>query len=90
MLQQKPCLNVACSWYACVSISQGQLACCCPCGAAAASQADNPNPVPSGLDDDSVIDRMTQELQAASKGMPAGFKLQPVQFEKVGGGGGYV
>lgn len=51
-------------------------------------QADNPNPVASGLDDDSVIDRMTQELQAASKGMPAGFKLQPVQFEKVGGGRG--
>jgi hypothetical protein len=46
-------------------------------------QADNPTPSSFGLDDDSVIDRMTAELQGASQGMAAGFKLQPVQFEKV-------
>lgn len=51
---------------------------CCGC-----LQAENPTPSSIGLDDDSVIDRMTQELQAATKGLPAGFKLQPVQFEKV-------
>jgi hypothetical protein len=46
-------------------------------------QADNPAPSSFGLDDDSVIDRMTAELQGATQGMAAGFKLQPVQFEKV-------
>jgi hypothetical protein len=46
-------------------------------------QADNPTPSAVGLDDDSVIDRMTQELTAATQGLPKGFKLQPVQFEKV-------
>lgn len=46
-------------------------------------QADNPTPSAAGLDDDSVIDRMTQELSAATQGLPKGFKLQPVQFEKV-------
>lgn len=46
-------------------------------------QADNPTPSTAGLDDDSVIDRMTAELTAATQGMPPGFKLTPVQFEKV-------
>jgi uncharacterized protein CbrC (UPF0167 family) len=46
-------------------------------------QADNPTPSTAGLDDDSVIDRMTAELTAATQGMTPGFKLTPVQFEKV-------
>jgi ubiquitin-activating enzyme E1 len=45
-------------------------------------KADNPAPSSFGLDDDSVIDRMTAELQGATQGMAAGFKLHPVQFEK--------
>jgi hypothetical protein len=47
-------------------------------------QADNPTPSTAGLDDDSVIDRMTAELAGATQGMAPGFKLTPVQFEKVG------
>lgn len=46
------------------------------------------NPTPSAMvDDESVIDRMVAQLQDATRGMPAGFKLQPVQFEKVGRAG---
>eukprot|EP00775_Hariotina_reticulata_P006408 gene6408-6639_t len=51
--------------------------------AAAILKAEANNPTPSAaMDDDSVIDRMVQRLQEATQGLPAGFKLQPVQFEK--------
>jgi hypothetical protein len=45
-------------------------------------QASNPTPS-AAVDDDSVIDRMVRQLQEATQGLPAGYKLQPVQFEKV-------
>jgi hypothetical protein len=46
-------------------------------------QADNPNPSAAFADDESVIDRMVAQLEQATQGLPADFKLQPVQFEKV-------
>lgn len=45
-------------------------------------KADNPQPTAS-FDDDSVIDRMVNQLQEATKGLPKGYKLQPIEFEKV-------
>jgi hypothetical protein len=51
------------------------------------SQADNPNPSAAFADDESVIDRMVTQLEQATTGLPADFKLQPVQFEKVRLGG---
>jgi hypothetical protein len=46
-------------------------------------QADNPNPSAAFADDESVIDRMVAQLEQATQGLPADYKLQPVQFEKV-------
>lgn len=48
------------------------------------AQADNPNPSAAFADDESIIDRMVGQLSQATQGLPADFKLQPVQFEKVG------
>lgn len=60
----------------------------CPPPRSSTCQAENPTPSSVGLDDDSVIDRMTAELQQATKGLAPGFKLTPVQFEKVRGAPG--
>eukprot|EP00879_Flechtneria_rotunda_P008752 GHRR01009166.1.p4 GENE.GHRR01009166.1~~GHRR01009166.1.p4 ORF type:complete len:135 (-),score=35.10 GHRR01009166.1:2488-2892(-) len=49
-----------------------------------ALQAENPTPASTLADDDSVIDRLVAQLQAATQGLPAAFRLQPVHFEKVG------
>ena len=35
----------------------------------------NGGPTGGGFDDESVIDQMVQQLQAATQGLPAGFKL---------------
>ncbi|WIA10070.1 hypothetical protein OEZ85_010280 [Tetradesmus obliquus] len=45
-------------------------------------KADNPNPSAAFADDESIIDRMVGQLSQATQGLPADFKLQPVQFEK--------
>eukprot|EP00879_Flechtneria_rotunda_P011893 GHRR01012422.1.p1 GENE.GHRR01012422.1~~GHRR01012422.1.p1 ORF type:complete len:887 (+),score=280.88 GHRR01012422.1:1076-3736(+) len=47
-------------------------------------KAENPTPASTLADDDSVIDRLVAQLQAATQGLPAAFRLQPVHFEKVG------
>jgi hypothetical protein len=49
-------------------------------------QADKPNPSAAFADDESVIDRMVAQLEQATQGLPADYKLQPVQFEKVRSG----
>jgi hypothetical protein len=36
------------------------------------------------LDDDAVIERMVGQLGEATAGLPQGYRLQPVMFEKVG------
>lgn len=48
-------------------------------------QANN-GPSSSSLlaDDESVIEQLVGQLTAACKDLPAGFKLAPVTFEKVG------
>lgn len=80
-------LQLSCAVFASAAhaVYSGWTSCFCRsivCATFLCVQADNPNPTAS-YDDESVIDRMVAQLQEANKGLPAGYKLQPVQFEKV-------
>jgi hypothetical protein len=37
-------------------------------------------------EDAGVIERMVSQLEAGTRGLAAGYKLTPIQFEKVGAG----
>jgi hypothetical protein len=39
------------------------------------------------MDDEGVIERLVSQLQAGTAGLSGGYKLSPIQFEKVGAGG---
>ena len=44
----------------------------------------------AAMDDEGVIERLVSQLQAGTAGLPAGYKLSPIQFEKVSAGVGLI
>lgn len=87
--------SVDARWLVC--FGGGRLALFRVCHCAAPCPKLRPSPLPTLLrppqkegaptsnllaDDDSVIDQLVGQLSAATKGLPAGYKLNPITFEK--------